>query len=218
MRYPGPALALLLAACAAHTNLTPLGPGTTSPHLSFGGPIVEAFGTGMPIPYLAAGVDYGATSTLNVGFNAHLLPLAYGIVGGDVSAAWFPVASGDSGLNVGLEARLLAFASLKNGVAKRLFSYPVVSASVAGPVGSGLGYAGADLAFPAERPAFDPDASRQMLSPFVGYRWRLGARHALLTEVKWHGANVRADQLAVSYLHPGGHGALTTLVALVRRF
>lgn len=218
MRHATLLLPLLLAGCAAHTNLTPLGPGTASPHLSFGGPIVEAFGTRIPIPYLAAGADYGATSTLNVGFNAHLLPLAYGIVGGDVSAAWFPVAAGDSGLNVGLEARLMAFASLKSGVATRLFSYPVVSVSVAGPVGSGLGYAGANLAFPAEQPAFDPDASRQMLSPFVGYRWRLGARYALLTEVKWHGANVRADQLAVSYLHPVGQGALTTLVALVRKF
>lgn len=218
MGNPVPALALLLTGCAAHTNLTPLGPGTTSPHLSFGGPIVEAFGTRIPIPYLAAGVDYGATSTLNVGFNAHLLPLAYGIAGADVSAAWFPVAAGERGLNLGLEARLLAFASLKSGVAQRLFSYPVVSASVAGPVGSGLGYFGANLAFPAERSAFDPDASRQMLSPFTGYRWRLGARYALLTEVKWHAANVRADQLAVNYVHAGGLGALTTLVALVKRF
>jgi hypothetical protein len=186
--------------------------------VSFGGPIVEAFGTRVPIPYLAAGMDYGATSTLNVGFNAHLLPLAYEIAGGDVSAAWFPVTAGDSGVNVGLEARLLIFALLKGGVAKRFFSYPVVSATIAGPMGSGFAYAGTNLAFPAERSEFDPQASRQMLSPFIGYRWSLGTRYALLTELKWHGANARSDQLAVSYLHPAGHGALTTLFALVRRF
>lgn len=208
---------MLLAACAAHTNLEPLGPGNRSPHVSFGGPIVEAFGTRIPIPYLVAGVDYGVTSTLNVGFNAHLLPLAYGVAGADVGAAWFPLASPE-GPTIGLEARLLAFASLKSNVAKRWFSYPVLSGSVAGRVGGGLAYGGTNLALPAERPDLDPGASRQLLSPFVGYRWNLGERFALLTEVKWHGANVRADQLAVSYLHLAGHGALTTLFALQRRF
>lgn len=217
MRNPSPMLGLVLAACAAHTNLEPLGPGNKSPHVSFGGPIVEALGTRIPVPYLTAGIDYGVTPTVNLGFNAHLLPLAYGIVGADAGATWFPVAS-PGGPTVGLEARLFAFVSVRPGFVKRVFSYPVLSASVAERVGGGLGYAGTNLVLPAARPDLDPDAARQILSPFLGYRWNLGARTALLTEVKWHGANLRSDQLAVNYLHPGGHGALTTLFALQRRF
>lgn len=217
LRWTGPVAALLATACAAHTNLEPLGSGKVSPHLSFGGPIVEAFGTRIPIPYLIAGFDRGFARTVNAGLNAHVLPLAYGIVGADGGFAWFPVTS-PKGPTLGLEARLFVFASVKPGFLERVFAYPVVSASLARRVGAGLGYAGTNLTLVAERPAYDPDAARQMWSPFLGYRWSLGPRTALLTELKWHGANVRSDQVAVSYLHPGGRGALTTLIALARRF
>jgi hypothetical protein len=78
-------------------------------------------------------------------------------------------------------------------------------------------YAGADLALPLSDADYDPDGASAIWSPFAGYRWNLGGLY-LLTELKWQGLNVRSDQLAVGYLHPGGRGALAPLLALQRRF
>ncbi|GIW51718.1 MAG: hypothetical protein KatS3mg081_1073 [Gemmatimonadales bacterium] len=101
---------------------------------------------------------------------------------------------------------------------ERLIAYPVFSTSAAWRMSSGLLYAGTHLAGPLPRPEYDPTPERFMWSPFAGYRWSLGERYALLTELKWHGVNIRSNQLAVSYLHPWGRGALAPLIALTRRF
>lgn len=210
--------ALILSGCAAHTTLEPLPVGKLSPHASVGGPVVAAFGAMVPIPYLTAGADYGLAPRLMLGGNAHLLPLAYGIVGVDAALAWFPWDGDGLRPTVGVEARVLAFSSFKAQVDDRFIAYPVFSASAAWRIRGALLYAGAHLAGPVPRPEYDPSPERLIWSPFVGYRWTLGERYALLTELKWHGANIRTDQVAVSYLHPGGRGALTPIVALTRRF
>lgn len=207
-----------LTGCAAHTGIEPLPAGRLAPHVSFGGPIVEAFGSRVPIPYLAAGANYGLGHGLNLGANLHLLPLAYGVAGADAAVAWFPTRHRGWRPTLSLEARFLAFASMRGEAAERFLAYPVFSASAAWGAGAGLLYGGSNLALPLAPQDFDPDATRLIASPFVGYRWSLGERYALLTELKWHGVNVQTDQLAVSYLHPGGRGALTPLFALQRRF
>jgi hypothetical protein len=172
----------------------------------------------VPIPYLTTGADYGLGPRLTLGGNAHLLSLVYGIAGLDGALSWFPWESSGSDPTVGLELRVLAFASLKSQVDRRFLVYPVFSSSAAWSLGSGLLYFGSHLAGPVPKPEYDPSPQRFLWSPFVGYRWALGDRYALLTELKWQGANIRSDQLAVSYLHPAGRGALTPMVALTRRF
>lgn len=204
--------------CAAHTNLEPLPVGRLSPHASVGGPVVAAFGTRVPLPYLTAGADYGFAPRLVLSGNVHLLPLAYGVAGADGAVAWFTRKGTGAFPTVGVEARAAAFVSLRGRVGRRMIGYPVFSVSSAWDLPSGLLYTGAHLAGPLPEPEYDPAAARFLVSPFVGYRWALGRRYALLTELKWHGVNLRTDQLAVSYLHPFGRGALAPMVALSRRF
>ena len=75
----------LLAGCAAQTNITPIGQGELNGHASFGGPIIEAFGTRIPIPYFTAGATCGLSNQINLGGNLHLLPLAYELFGMDAA-------------------------------------------------------------------------------------------------------------------------------------
>jgi hypothetical protein len=212
------AISTLVAGCAAHTNLAPVGKGHVVPNVSIGGPIVEAFGGHIPIPYLQAGADYGVSDVVNVGAQVHLLPLAYSIAGLDVGATWFPVQNAGWQPTLGLGARMFALASLKGDVDQRFLFIPALSGSAAWATGPGVLYTGTDLIVPFSPSDFDEEAAPFLLSPFVGYRWNLGRRYALLTELKWHGANVNARQVATDYISIGGHGALTPIIAFQRRF
>ena len=105
------------------------------------------------------------------------------------------------------------FASVKSGVDDRFRLLPSLTSSAAWEAGPGKVYAGFDLAIPLTRPAYDTAAAPLIFSPLAGYRWDLGSRSHLFVELKWQGANVRTDQLAAEYVHPGGHGAITPFVA-----
>ena len=207
-------LAALLPACTARTALAPIGRGHLAPSVSLGGPIVEAFGTRVPIPYLAVGADYGLSDAANASATLHVLPLAYGVVGADAGATWFPVQGDGARPTVGLGARLAAFASLKGDVEDRFMAYPIVSGTAAWQAGRHTLYAGTDVAVPLSRMTYDEEPSAVLASPFVGVRWALGRRLRLSTELKWQGANVASGDAATTYVPVGGHGALTPLFAL----
>ncbi len=209
---------LLLTGCAAHVSLEPTGKGNYAANLSVGGPVVEAFDTRIPVPYAAAGLQYGLSDRVDLTGSLHLLPLFYKLSGFDVGAAWFPVLNEGLVPTVGIQPRLLSFVSLKADVPERWKVYPVVSGSAAWKAGGGLLYAGADIAVPLSRSDYDDDAAAVLFSPFLGYRWEIGERLSLFTELKWQGANVRSDQLAVEYLPIGGNGAVSTLFSIQRSF
>lgn len=213
-----PATVMLLAGCAAHTNLVPLGRGRLAPNIGIGGPIVEAFGTHVPIPYLLAGADYGVSSSVNANAAVHLLPLVYGVAGLDAGAAWFPLRNDGWKPTIGIGPRVFLFASLKQTVESRFFFYPTVSASASWKTGPGLLYAGGDLAVPLARPEYDEEAESFIFSPFIGIQWNIGGRCALLTELKWNGANIETDRLAAKFMTVGNQGAVTPLVSIQRRF
>jgi hypothetical protein len=202
--------------CGAHTSLVPLGNGKLAPHLSIGGPIVEAFDTHIPIPYLLAGADYGVRENVNVNASVHLLPIFYSVAGVDVGAAWFPLENRGWQPSVGVGPRLFVFASTKRDAEDRFLLYPAVSGSAAWKAGGGLLYAGADLAIPLEQPDYDEEAESVILSPFVGYRWKLGEKYALHTELKWNGANIETDKVVAGYTAVGNRGAVTPLLAIQR--
>jgi hypothetical protein len=213
-----PAAALLLIGCAAHTSLAPLGQGRLAPNIGIGGPIVEAFGTHVPIPYLLAGADYGISGSVNANAAVHLLPLAYGVAGLDAGATWFPFRNDGWRPAIGLGPRIFLFASLKRNVESRFFLYPAVSASASWKAGPGLLYTGGDLALPLSRPEYDEEAESVIFSPFIGIQWNIGGSCALFTELKWNGANIETDRLAVKFTAVGNQGAVTPLVSIQRRF
>ncbi|MDP8239493.1 MAG: hypothetical protein P9X24_10420 [Candidatus Hatepunaea meridiana] len=211
-------ITLFLTGCAARTNLDPVGKGQVNVSGSIGGPIVAAFGTHVPVPYAIVGANYGLTERINLTGNLHLLSLFYNIFGADFGMGWFPFKNEGYIPTVCLQPRLLLLASLKSGVDSRFRAYPIVSTSAAWSLGKGTIYSGFDLTALVSSPDYDDDASPFIFSHFLGYRWKLGSTTRLLTEIKWHGANIRSDQLAVEYIQIGSYGAITPLVSIEKRF
>lgn len=209
---------LIFFGCAAHTNLQPVGKGNSTAHFSVGGPIVKAFGTRIPIPYATVGLDKGLTDNLDVNTNLHLFSLAYQVAGFDAGVTWFPLMNDGLVPTVGLQPRFLAYSSLKPDVDSRFRLYPAFSGSAAWRAGSGLLYAGLDLVAPLSEMDYDEEAKSMILSPFMGYKWKLGNRYFLYTELKWNGANLQSHQLAPDYLPISEHGALSTLFSIERSF
>lgn len=206
----------LLFNCAAQTNFEPLGKGTLNTNFSVGGPIIKAFGTRFPVPYAITGANYGISERINIGGNLHLFSLGYKIAGIDFGAAWFPVLNNKLVPTISLQPRLLVLASTKTDVSDRWRTYPVITNTAAWKVSKNFIYTGYDLTIPFTEPDYDADAAGMIFSPFIGYRWKFGERTQLITEFKWHGANIRSDRLAVEYLSIGGHGAMTTLFTIER--
>ena len=209
---------ILLIGCAAHTDLEPVGKGNLSANFSIGGPIVKAFGTRIPIPYATAGVDYGLDDKFDLNGDIHLFSLPYKIFGFDFGSTWFPYLNNGKFPTIGIQPRLLTLISLKSNVDERLKIYPIISSSAAWKIKKGLIYIGTDITIPLSSPDYDDEAVNTVISPFWGYRWSIGKHTFIFTEIKWHGANVRTDQLAVEYLPVKNYGAISTLFSIQRSF
>ncbi|MBN2009608.1 hypothetical protein JW960_09725 [candidate division KSB1 bacterium] len=208
----------LFIGCAAQTNLQPLGRGNLNGHASFGGPIIKVFGTRIPIPYLTTGGTYGLSRHTNITGNIHLFPLAYEIFGMDAGLAWFPVQHNGKIPTIGLQPTALLLASLKSDISDRFRIYPVIVTTAAWPIHTNQLFIGTDTTIPLTELNYDNEAASVILSPFIGYKWQLGEHYSFTTELKLHGANIRSNQLAVTYLRIGGYGAISTLFSLERRF
>ena len=209
---------LLFWGCAAHTNLHPVGKGNKTAHFSIGGPIVKAFGTSIPVPYATVGLDKGLTRTMDINSHLHLLSLVYQVAGLDIGATWFPVLNDGLVPTLGFQPGLLVYSSLKSDVESRFRIYPTFSGSAAWRVGSGLVYSGFDMVAPFSDMDYDENASNIIFSPFLGYKWKLGTRYFLYTELKWNGANIESHQLAPDYLPISNYGAVSTLFSIERSF
>jgi hypothetical protein len=207
-----------LSGCAARTNLRPVGRGNVTVNASVGGPIVAAFGTHMPIPYGTVGANYGIADNCNLTGSLHLLPLAYEIIGMDFGAGIFPVLNDGMIPTVGVHQSIMLFGSIKPNVDDRFRAYPITSATFAWQFSNGLVYSGVDLTSILSSADYDDEAPSFILSPFAGHRWQLSRLTGLLLELKWHGANIRSDQLAVEYTSVGRHGALAPFISIEKRF
>ena len=84
----------------------------------------------------------------------------------------------------GIQPRFLVLSSFKSDVDSRLRIYPFISNSAAWKLGGGLIYTGLDFVFPLTEPDYDEEAEKVIFSPFVGFRWNLGKKLRLLTELK----------------------------------
>lgn len=222
MKNPSPLqltiILLLLVGCAAQTNFEPIGKGNVNGNVSLGGPIISAFGTRIPLPYLTVGANYGISDQINIHGNLHLFSMGYKIVGFDFGAAWFPFLNDGLKPTISIQPRLIVFASAKSDVSSRFRVYPVITNTAAWKIGKNTLFTGFDLVVPFTKPDYDSEASSTIFSPFIGYGWKVGQRTRLTTELKWHGANIKSDQLAVEYVPISGYGAITTLFSIERSF
>ena len=125
----------LLFSCAAHTNIEPTGRGNYQGSLNFGGPIVSAFNTKVPIPYFSAGLDYGLNEELDINGNFHILPLFYEFAGAEVGASYYPIINDGYIPTLGLGGRLLCFSSFKSDVEERFQLFQGFMNFTAGPEG-----------------------------------------------------------------------------------
>ncbi len=207
-------LTLFLSGCTAHSFLEPLGKGNKAVRVAFGGPIVAAFGTHVPVPFLAAGGELGLNDNVNVGGDLHIFPLFYEIAGAEAGAMWFPLSQAGMRPTIGIGGRLLMMGSFRSGVKDRFRAYPIVSMTTAWRHSRRLYYLGNDLTLPLTEMDYDPDGSRAIFSPFVGCKWKLGKGFALGFELKWQAANLGNDQTAVEYTGIGSRGALAPLFTL----
>jgi len=204
--------------CAAHRYIEPVGKGNTKGYVNLGGPIVAAFDTKLPIPYLSAGADYGLYGNFDVNANLHLLPLFYEFSGLDVGCTYFPVLNDSWTPTVGLNVQLMSFFSFKSLVTNRFRMYPIISPSFAWKLFDGKIYCGSNFTVPLTKLDYYKDMSPVIASPFLGYSWNLGAGYNLFTELKWNAVNIETYKLAVEYVHPSNHGAIGIYFTLERSF
>lgn len=207
----------LIAGCSAHSNLTPVGKGNIDAAISLGGPFIPLAETKIPTPYLSIGANYGISENINVDANFHVTPLFYKMTGIDFGATWFPILNDGILPTLGIQPRLLFLTSFKNNVNDRFRIYPLISNSAAWELGDGLIYIGLDIISPFTAPDYDKESVAIILSPFLGYRMELGRNIRILSELKWLGANVKSNQLAVEYIKIGDHGAFSVMLSLEKR-
>ncbi len=208
----------LLFGCATHTNIEPAGKDNIKGFANFGGPIIEAFGTNIPIPYLSVGADYGLTKNMDVNANLHLISLAYQIGGLDLGYTYFPLLNDSYIPTVGINFQIMSLFSFKTSIDDRFRAYPSISPSFAWKLFDGKIYMGSDFVLPVTKLDYYSGMPTVIISPFIGYSWNLGKNDNFFTEIKWNGANVRTDRLAVSYLHPAKSGAVGLYLTLERSF
>lgn len=208
---------MALCSCTAYKNIEPVGNNNLKSNVDFGGPIVSAFNTKVPIPYLAVGVTYGMTENFDINANLHVLPLAYKFAGLDLGASYFPVINDGIIPTIGLNGTLMLFSSLKSGIEERFKVYPILTSSFAWKLRNGMIYTGAHITIPLSKLDYTEN-NDYLLSPFIGYNWKYSEKYRLITEIKWQGANVASDKMAVEYIHPSNHGAIGIYLSLERSF
>ncbi|MFC2170391.1 hypothetical protein ACFLQJ_00265 [Calditrichota bacterium] len=222
--YPYPlsilfVLFLLFIGCAAHTSLHPAGEGNWQSTVSLGGPIVNVFDTYLPSPWPTIGATYGYKDNLDFEGGVHLLPFVYEMSGVDLGTTWYPRAGKKNDPSIALQAKVMTLASFKEGVDDRFRFVPVLTGAASWRHKKNtVYYTGMNVIIPTTRPDYDDNAAYFLASPFAGYGWKLNERLKLFTELKWQGANIKSDMLAVTYTGIFGYGALAPLVAIEWNF
>ncbi len=208
----------LIIGCSANTNLVPVGKDNVDASISLGGPFIPLANTKIPTPYLSVGANYGLDSNINLNANLHLTSMFYKVIGFDFGSTWFACLNNGLIPTWGIHPQLLMLASIKSDVDSQFRFYPLISSTAAWHLGQDLIYTGFDFIVPLTNPDYDKESVKVIFSPFVGYRWNLGKNLGLYTELKWAGANVKSNQLAVEYIKLDDYGALSFMFSFEKRF
>jgi hypothetical protein len=80
----------LMLGCGAQMRNLPVGSRAMQVNTSIGGPLVDAFGRTVPIPYGLVGSTYGISSNTEVYLDLHVTALAFKFLGITPGAVYFP--------------------------------------------------------------------------------------------------------------------------------
>lgn len=184
--------------------------GTTHVLASLGGPLIPYAGMTIPVPYLNAGLLYGAGADVSYTGNLHLTMLLFGNLGVDAGyvrrltqeRGWIP--------ELTAKGQLYFFSDLEDIRATRVFPLVTVNASYC--IGSTLVYFGTDHLVQVHLPAY-------FLSPFVGIEVPLSERWRVQGEAKWMAANVNtAHGIFEGHGSIGGYGNIGTFIGCTLRW
>jgi len=204
----------MLLDCAAHNAIEPIGHKKKATYVSFGGPIVKAFGTRIPLPHIVTGIRYGLRNNLDLDANLNLFTFAYGISMFEFAGTWYPLLRKGWTPTLGLDTRLITLLNFKNDVQDRFRAYPILTPSLAWNLGNGLFYTGSNITVPVSDMDFDNEISAFRLSPFLGYAWQWKPNLRLFAEIKMHGINIETHQVSIDFIKINNHGAFTPLIAM----
>jgi len=188
---------LLLIGCGAQMRNLPVGEGRMQASASVGGPLVNAFGTVIPIPYAMAGATYGITDRLDAHADLHVLAAVFKFMGLTPGLTYFPKLPVDRWVP-SVTADVLLFSDF---TAKR--AYPEITAAIAHPIGTRwVPYAGLHNTFQfSHHPVY-------ISSLYAGTSYRMG-RVNLYGELQWLALNRDNHLTPVDYHGIGEHGALS---------
>ncbi len=206
----------LLAACGTAQSVRPLGKGRSALDKSIGGPMLAADATDAPVPFpfplLSVGYRRGLDDCSDVFGRVHLVPDAvFRIAGLDLGASRLLLPQNGPCPALGVSGEALVVWG-----AGGAFVVPAASINASWVTGPWLWYVGTEQAVSFGRrlggsgPAFH-------WSPYVGAtrefgRWIVGA------ELRWWEPHVSDDEVLVYWQGIGGHGVVTPMFSIERRF
>lgn len=164
---------------------------------SVGGPLVNAYGAVIPIPYAMAGATYGITDRLDAHADLHVLAAAFKFLGITPGLTYFPQLPTNRWVP-SVTADVLFFSDFTAARA-----YPEISAAIAHPIGARwVPYAGLHNTFQlSHHPLY-------ISSLYAGTSYRMG-RFNLYGELQWLALNRDNHFTPVDYHGINEHGAIS---------
>lgn len=211
-------LLTFLISCSTHRSIVPLGKGNSSVSAGIGGPVVKAFNIYTPMPYITGGLSYGLTDNIDINADLHLTSVFYEIAGFDFGFAWYLTEQKDLIPFISLQPNVNLFASLKSNVDSRFRVLPSLSANFTWKLKEDYIFTGLELTTPFSSSDYDNDAHKIILSPYLGYKYAISEKFAIIGELKLTGANIRTNQLTVTYLNLFNFGSFGTFFTFDWRF
>lgn len=188
---------LLLIGCGAQMRNMPVGAGRTQASASVGGPLVNAFGAVIPVPYAMAGATYGITDRVEAHADLHVLAAAYKFLGLTPGVTYFPELHLSKWVP-SVTGDVLLFSDFT-----AVRAYPEILATISRPVGTRwVPYAGLHNTFQfSHSPLY-------ISSICAGTSYRMG-RWKLYGEMQWLALNRSNHFTPVDYHGINEHGALS---------
>ena len=208
----------IFISCSSHRSIVPLGKGNSSVSAGIGGPVVKAFDIYTPMPYITGGLSYGLTDNIDISADLHLTSLFYQIGGLDFGCAWYLTEQKNFVPVVSLQPKVNIFASFKSNVDSRFRVLPSLSTNFAWKLKEDYIFTGLELTTPFSSSDYDNNSQKIMLSPYIGYRYAITEKFGIIAELKLTGANIKTNQLTVTYLNLFNFGSFGTFFTFDWRF
>jgi hypothetical protein len=207
------------AGCTTFNNARTLEPGQHAAMVTMGGPLADIPNVGViPLPNVTVEGRHGIVDHLDVNWGTHLLPAAFGALGGHVGATWqlydeptpwFPVLSAGQ--------RLFFFSNLLDPrkVQKDAWAMSQTDLTLSWKVlGESLVYGGTSLYVP-----IDVDDRQVHFAPFVGVEVHPGMNWLRLQlEGRWLSPTTDQRFAVVNWQGPGDQGAIAVNLGVAIEF